>query len=156
MKRGPLQRRKSPRLQSFDYSESRCYFVTICTFQRREAFVDSILNRTLLALLANHAQREHVILHAYCLMPDHIHLLVEMPGDGLSLSDWVGRIKGLSAGLSRRMGLKGKLWQGRFYDHVLRREESIEQVAEYIVNNPVRKGLVVKWEEYPWAGLGIG
>ena len=155
MRREHPSQRTSPRLQGFDYSEPRCYFVTICTLHRRNVFIDSPLNRALLTLLVNHARRERVMLHAYCLMPDHIHLLAEMPGDGLSLTDWVGRFKGLSTRLAWRTGLPGKLWQGRFYDHVLRQEESIERVAEYIVHNPVRKGMVETWEEYRWSGLGI-
>jgi REP element-mobilizing transposase RayT len=88
-------------------------------------------------------------------MPDHLHLLVEMPGDGLSLSEWVGRLKGLTSRKVRAMGFRGWLWQGRFYERILRRPESIERVADYIVHNPVQKGLVKTWVEYPWAGMGI-
>ena len=148
-------RRKSPRLEGFDYSESRCYFVTTCTFRRRRAFTDARLNRTLLAHLHEQAKIHGVMLHAWCLMSDHLHLLVEMPGDGLSLSEWVGRLKGLTSRRVRSMGFRGWLWQGQFHEHILRREESIERVAEYIVHNPVRKGLVETWVEYPWAGMGI-
>ncbi len=156
MKRSARPKRKSPRLEGFDYDEPRCYFVTICTVRRRAVFAEARLNRAVLALMANHAHGEGVILHAYSLMPDHLHLLVELPDVGLSRSKWVGRLKGLVSTTAREMGFRGRLWQGRFYDHILRKEECIERVADYIVHNPVRKGLVETWIEHPWSGLGGG
>jgi REP element-mobilizing transposase RayT len=56
--------------------------------------------------------------------------------------------------LAWAIGFQGRLWQRRFFDRILRREESIERVAEYIIHNPVRKGFVETWVEYPWSGLG--
>ena len=43
------------------------------------------------------------------------------------------------------------LWQKNFYDHIVRKEESLLKIAEYIVDNPVRKELVSEWEEYPYS-----
>ena len=150
----PRHKRKSPRLPGADYTEPRAYFVTLCTFRRRPAFADVRLNRALIAHLSGHAKVHGVVLHAWCFMPDHCHLLVELPDEGLSLSVWVGRFKSRSTLLAWALGLQGRLWQGRFHDHILRWEESIERVAEYIVHNPVRTGLVETWVEYPWSGLG--
>jgi putative transposase len=87
-------------------------------------------------------------------MPDHLHLLLELPGSGLSLSAWIGSFKSLSTREAWGLGFRGRLWQSRFYDHILRRVENIEQVADYIIHNPVRKGLVEEWDEYLWSGIG--
>ena len=45
-----------------------------------------------------------------------------------------------------------RLWQKSFYDHVVRKEENLNSVAEYIFNNPVRKGMVENYDDYPFLG----
>ncbi|MDV2502892.1 MAG: transposase [bacterium] len=154
MKRSPRPKRKSPRLEGSDYAEPRCYFVTICTFRRRPAFAESRMNRAVLSQLREDSDGHDIALHAWCLMPDHLHLLVELPGEGLSLPAWVGPFKSRTTLLAWAIGFQGRLWQRWFFDRILRREESIERVAEYIIHNPVRKGFVETWVEYPWSGLG--
>ncbi|MCC7210600.1 MAG: hypothetical protein IT451_02000 [Candidatus Brocadia sp.] len=47
---------------------------------------------------------------------------------------------------------KGKFWQTSFYDHFLRKEEDVRDTVMYVLNNPVRKGLVAEWREYPYSG----
>jgi len=82
-------------------------------------------------------------------MPDHLHLLISPRGTNLSevLSAW----KSYTGHLLRKDGLVGSCWQRGFYDHALREEEDVQRAAEYIVNNPVRKGLVEKWRDYPFS-----
>ena len=48
--------------------------------------------------------------------------------------------------------LQGTKWQKDFYDHVIRKSEDIAVQVRYILDNPVRKGLVPTWEEYPFKG----
>jgi REP element-mobilizing transposase RayT len=48
-------------------------------------------------------------------------------------------------------GYKGRVWQRSFYDHALRKDEDIMKVGEYIVYNPVRKGIVQSWTDYPYS-----
>ena len=48
--------------------------------------------------------------------------------------------------------MKGKFWQTSFYDHFLRKEEDVRDVVMYVLHNPVRKGLVSEWREYPYSG----
>jgi len=48
-----------------------------------------------------------------------------------------------------------KLWQRGFYEHILRKEENIGDIAEYILNNPVRKGLAQSRDHYRWCGMMI-
>jgi putative transposase len=50
------------------------------------------------------------------------------------------------------VGRQGKLWQPRYFDHIVRAEEDLRAIAEYILNNPVRKGLVERAENWPWSG----
>ncbi len=82
-------------------------------------------------------------------MPDHFHLLVG-PREG-NLVDLIRGWKSFSSNTLRKEGLEGPLWQRGFFDHALRQEEDIEAAANYIVNNPVRAGLVGDWRDYPYS-----
>ncbi len=89
-------------------------------------------------------------LHAYCLMPDHLHLLLGVP-EGISLQDIVRHFKQTSGyALKQEFGFEP--WQVSYYDRVLRREESIGDVSEYIWHNPVESGLTASPLEYPLSG----
>jgi REP-associated tyrosine transposase len=83
-------------------------------------------------------------------MPDHIHLFVR-GGDDFKLAQWVN---GLKRGISVALGATKKrpLWQPGFFDHVLRNDESYSQKWEYVRENPVRAGLVVRADEWPYQG----
>jgi REP element-mobilizing transposase RayT len=69
----------------------------------------------------------------------------------------IGVFKGrTSKALNDRIDRKGKLWQPAFFDHALRKEENIQQVARYIVANPLRAGLVENIEDYPhWDAIWL-
>ncbi len=88
---------------------------------------------------------------AYCLMPDHVHLLVCVGGKN-SLTELVGAWKSLCALAARQRGKPAGLWQRSFFDHALRSEESLQAVADYILANPVRAGLVTRQADYPLSG----
>ncbi len=97
------------------------------------------------------ARSSGVSLYAYCLMPDHLHLLAS-PSGGTSLVSFVQAIKSKSTRLAWQHGYSGVIWQQRFYDHFLRQDEDIRQAATYILNNPVRKGIVGDRRDYPYCG----
>jgi REP element-mobilizing transposase RayT len=80
-------------------------------------------------------------------MPNHLHLLLSPGTSKKNVSDFIGGFKSKSTRLEWKNETT-KLWQGRFYDHILRRDENLREVVIYILNNPVRKKLVTNWEEY--------
>jgi REP element-mobilizing transposase RayT len=88
---------------------------------------------------------------AYCMMPDHIHLLLGASRE-MSINQFVGAWKSQCYRERRRMGLGGRFWQRSFYDHVLRSDEDLRRVAQYIVENPVRSGLAANIGDYPLSG----
>ncbi len=65
---------------------------------------------------------------------------------------FVAQFKNLTQRAVWRLGLTGAFWQRSFYDHFLREEERLEQVVEYVLNNPVRAGLVSQRRDYPFSG----
>jgi REP element-mobilizing transposase RayT len=92
-------------------------------------------------------------LEVYCVMPDHLHLIVAPMREGASSLTFVDRFKGWSGYMMRRAGWTGLLWQARSYDHVLRRDEDKMTLGGYILHNPVRRALSATPEEYPWSGI---
>ena len=144
-------RRDRLRLRNFDYSAQRIYFITTVALNRRSIFLDARLAQVTIDILLEQRAQLRLNLFAYCLMPDHFHGLIG-PGDsGLSLSRICGAFKSLSTRCYWQW-YEGWLWQQRFYDHIIRNEDDYRETREYILLNPVRKGLVKLPEEWPYSG----
>jgi putative transposase len=109
---------------------------------------------SILALLAEYAEREKVDIHAYVLMSNHFHLLVT-PQDEGSLSRMmqaVGRryVQTFNAVHQRT----GTLWEGRFRANPIQTERYLLACMAYIDQNPVRAGMVARAADYPWSSHG--
>jgi putative transposase len=85
------------------------------------------------------------------MMPDHVHLLVEAEIVTSDLVSFVAKWK-QATGYLFRQELPQRLWQRRFYDHVLLQAKDSDAVAWYIWMNPVRKGIVSEPQQYPFSG----
>lgn len=89
-------------------------------------------------------------LHAYCLMTNHYHLLVETP-DG-NLAKGMRELNGLyTQGFNRVYGRTGHVFQGRYNAILVQKEAYLLEVARYIVLNPVRARMVRSAGDYPWS-----
>ncbi len=153
MKKAELPKRKNPRLKDFDYSQPYVYFLTICLKNKEKIFYNPDLNSEILNCLKQEKIKKGIAIYSYCLMPNHIHLLISPLESGVNISKFVGSFKSKATKIAWKHGLKGQIWQGRFYDHVVRKVEDLKDTCEYILNNPVRKGLVPKWEDYQFNGM---
>jgi putative transposase len=90
--------------------------------------------------------------HSYTIMPNHVHVLFSIAEDVL-LSDLMQKIKGVSSiQCNRLLGRSGAFWQSESFDHVLRKGE-FGRIIEYILENPVKAGLVDEWSKWPWTYL---
>ena len=138
-------RRSSPRLHSFTYQGSYAYHLVLRTRAGLPRFDHGRLVAFCLERLAASASRFGFDLVAYCFMPTHVHLLVA-GGHDAPLVRFVQHFKQATGHHSPG------LWQRSYYDHILRREEAVEDVARYIWANPVRAGMVDSMTEYPYAG----
>jgi REP element-mobilizing transposase RayT len=90
---------------------------------------------------------------AYCLMPDHLHLVSGPISEGCSVLQFLHRFKGKTTNASWTCGWTGRLWQSRSHDHVIRRAEALQDIYAYILENPVRAGLVEPADDWPWSGV---
>lgn len=86
---------------------------------------------------------------AYCVMPDHCHLLLQGQSDESQLLPLIKRLKQKTSYAARNL-VAGALWQQSFHDRVLRRTEDLMVTARYVLENPVKAGLVdqaTKWHK---------
>ena len=142
--------RKGIRLPSSEYVGTRMYFVTACTASRRRVFQDGNLSSRTIESLRRIAIGMNFMVHAYCLMPDHVHILAEGGARDCNLITFISRWKQMT-GFAARDLIGGDLWQKGFYDHVVR-NGGPNNVAWYIWMNPVRAGIVAKPETYTFSG----
>jgi len=84
-------------------------------------------------------------------MPDHLHLVVEGLSDDADLQRFVKIGKQRAVYSLRENHLVCNVWQEGFHDWVLRPEQTTENVIRYVLNNPVRAGLVERPEDYPFS-----
>jgi putative transposase len=144
-------RHKNIRLTKTHYIGRRWYFITICCHANRPVFVDARRANHLIETLRRESAVSRFAVHAYCVMPDHFHMLVLGLDEGSDFLLFVRRFK-LATTREFRRTSRGGLWQKKFYDHVLRPGDSPERVAAYIWMNPARKGLCHDVSEYPFCG----
>jgi REP element-mobilizing transposase RayT len=126
-------------------------FITIATKGKQAIFCRRNLAENFVALLRTTCKENSIPLYAYCVMPDHVHFLLSA-SETKGIIELVREIKRLSTRLAWQHGYKGATWQRGFHDHFLRRDEDCMLVAKYILHNPVRDGIVERWEDYPLSG----
>jgi len=118
--------------------------------ERRGIFRDDEDRTQLLGMLARVVAMFRWKLHAYVLMGNHYHLLVETPEPNLSRG--MRQLNGLyTQRFNRRHKRAGHLLQGRFKGILVERESHLLELARYVVLNPVRAGLVRAAREWPWS-----
>ncbi len=142
-------RRNLPHLQR----DSKPHFVTFVT---RKRWVLPDWARDIVLACCCHDHGSKYDLHVAVVMPDHAHLILTPLTDErrqavVSLIEILKAIKGASAhAINRRLGARGTVWQEESFDHVLRSSESLDQKIAYVLENPIRRGLVDRWQDYQW------
>jgi len=175
-----MKERKRNRLEGYDYSKDNLYFVTSCTQDRVHSFGEIIDHKMILNECGEIAlnqwdwlirQYPYLKSHAFVVMPNHIHGILEINRDVLSaenskkkesyvgtgrdlslhkirnsmkiksLSQLMGAYKTTTSKNIHLLGLFDFAWQRSFYDHIIRNSESFEKIKAYIKTNPRR------WEE---------
>ena len=142
---------RSLRIKDFDYSQEYfIYYLTLCTLNKKCYFINNTdFVQKITKVLKNYIEKYNYNLIVYCFMPDHLHFLTQANNNAGDLRDLIRDFKKFSTKCFWKSDGKEKLWQRGYYEHVLRKSEDINKIAYYILNNPVRKKLVHKWEDYP-------
>jgi putative transposase len=139
------------RLKPSDYRGAGEYFLTFCAASRREPFTSAENVALVMGDFQRAARQESAAILAWCFMPDHVHLLVELQREPADLRRLVCRMKQYSGyGFKRRCGTD--LWQRSYFDRTMRDDVDVYFTLRYILDNPVRAGLVKSICEYPFLG----
>lgn len=154
-------RRKSRRLNNYDYGQNGYYFVTVCTHKRRRILSEIVVGQGLAPaevkltdmgkiaeeqLLDLENRYKGIKIEKYVIMPNHIHavIVIDNTAAGASpcptLSAVVGTFKSLATRICRQNYEIDRVFQESFYDHIIRNEKDFLAVYQYIETNPL------KWE----------
>ncbi len=119
-----------------------------------EATLPEVAVAAMTAVMAAAGERQPLRLLAYCLMPNHFHLVLWPREDG-EVSRWMQWLMTTHVRRHhRRHGTDGHLWQGRFKAFPIQRDAHLLSVLRYVERNPLRAGLVARAEDWPWSSLG--
>ena len=121
---------KNIRLRNHDYSTNGYYFVTVLTNYRRP-YLTQNLYRLVNVAIKELNKLDGVKVDYAVVMSNHIHLILILNNSPLRLGEIVRRLK---AKTSQKAGLK--LWQPNYYEHVIRHDQALSRIRQYIVNNP--------------------
>lgn len=146
--------RKHLRLPLEEYSQDeRWYFVTVCCRNKEARFLTLPARDAVVEALAEVAALRHIEVPAYCVLPNHIHFICSSGEAGLPA--FVAQFKFRVYQKLKAFGDRESPWQKRYFDHIVRNEESLEEKCAYIWRNPVRLGLSKTEADYRWSGSFI-
>lgn len=119
--------------------------------QRMNIFSDCSDFERYLALLKHYKHKYSCDLFGYCLMPNHIHLIL-LPKQLCHLPAIMQRItQSYTWWFNKKYNKVGRLWQGRFKSMVIEKDDYFLECVYYIEKNPVRAGIVSNPGDYPWS-----
>lgn len=146
-----LTKRKPIRIEDYDYSTPGAYFITVCVNDRKPILwnvgaatcrpsltkIGSVVETAILQIPEHYPM---ISVDKYCIMPDHIHMILSINTDedgrqiaAPTVSTVVGSMK---RWVSRQIGRP--IWQKSFYDHGIRNQQDYNEIWEYIENNPLK------------------
>lgn len=138
-------------LSAFDYLGLQRYFLTFCTEKRACLFIEA----EAVAIVEFHFLRTAAELGfadlAHCFMPDHLHAAVEGRTSDANLKQFVARMKQYT-GFYFKQRFKVGLWQRYSYERVIRSDQATNAVIRYVLENPLRAGLVSRIGDYKFIG----
>ena len=134
------------RLADHDYAADGPVHLTICA----EYMVtdDPVFARLICDNVEFYCRKLQFDLFCYCLMQDHLHVFLSAADSGKSIGKWLDSFKSYTTHEFMKTGGRPPFWQRSAHDHICREDETITNVVLYIVNNPIRAGLVQKWDDW--------
>lgn len=127
------------------------FSVTVGTLSRCPVFEDIPFGLECVRLLKQSCEKTGATLHAYCLMPDHACLLLAVDGRE-SLAATVTGWKSLCGQARRQRGSWAPFWQRGYAERALPSPDALRMAARYVIEKPVRAGLVKDFRDYPLCG----
>lgn len=130
--------------------ENVCYHLIIRGNQKQKTFICQEDHLIYLSLLKRFKQKYKFRVYAYCLMPNHVHILGEIESH-LLLSNFMHDLnRTYTFYFNNKHKKVGHLWQGRFKSMIITKDKYLIDCINYIELNPLRVNLVKQLSEYPW------
>jgi len=142
--------RKNIRLRGYDYSQTGCYFVTVCAKDGHELFGSIDVGATALGRPRPYvtltplgkyidetirlASKENVTIEKYVIMPNHIHMIIAMGAGDRGRSPLQYVIRNIKSYVTKQAGFSP--WQKSFHDHIIRSKSDYQRISQYIDENP--------------------
>ena len=159
--------RKNIRLKGYDYSQAGLYFVTVCTnFKKKVLWQEVTYDEVVLSPIGKAVEDcikfidknyENVVIDKYCIMPNHIHLIIDLGfsesrrgslplrelenQNNIELHNVIGRMKSYTTRQYKILSGNTVLWQRNFYEHIIRNNEDYAEKWQYIDENPLKWNL---------------
>lgn len=141
----------STRLAHFDYVGEYRYALTLCTINRRAVAAEPTTARETVTQLQRAADATGFAVPVYVLMPDHMHVLAVGRDTRSDLRQFIHRLKQF-LGYAHHQRTGQTLWQRSVWDRVLRHDVETFALGRYMLENPVRAGLVTDARDWQWSG----
>ncbi|GAB2914920.1 REP-associated tyrosine transposase [Rheinheimera gaetbuli] len=126
------------------------YHITSRGNERKDIYFDDTDFELFLLLLSKVCERYNWVVHSYCLMSNHYHLLVETPD--ANLSKGMRQLNGVfTQAINRKHNRVGHLFQGRYKAILVDKDAYLLELSRYIVLNPIRAKIVQQLEDWPWS-----
>jgi putative transposase len=133
-------------MANLEHISRRVFFVTAATCERRPIFQISRVAELFIDTLLHYRTHGYYKLHAFLVMPEHVHLL--LTPQSISLDRAIALIQ---TGFARRLASKHTLWESDFTAHPVRNQRDLETLRTYLHQTPVRANLTTTPELYPYS-----
>ena len=124
---------------------------TLCVRDRKKLFIEKIVVDEFLKIFKKVVSNYNVLNWVYIFMPEHFHTVIEGRTKETNILKAIVMFKQKTGYWLVKNKFDTK-WQKDFYDHIHRKDEDLIKHIKYILDNPVRRGLVKNWYEYPFKG----
>jgi REP-associated tyrosine transposase len=146
-----VHRPRPTRLKDFSYIGKYHYSLRFSTSKRRRVFERPILANAAVEQIQRTCAIESFLVIAYCVMPDHLHVIVRGTSATSDLRRCVKLMKQRIEYVARSQFQIRHLWQQGYYERVLRSRYAVETAVRYVLENPVHAGLARRAGDYPFS-----
>ena len=146
---------RPPRLKNvFQRFDPPLYFITFCAYDRQSILANDFFHDRFVRYFQE-KRTVGIACGEYVIMPDHIHLFLRIDPHRYELGKTIGFLKQALSKPLRSACIQAPHWQPGFFDHVLRSADSYSAKWDYVRDNPVRAGLVERYEDWPYLGTVV-
>lgn len=128
-----------------------CYHIINRGNQKQEIFLKEVDYEKYLAILRHYKRKYRFKLYAYCLMPNHIHLILEVKDKGDLAKAMQGITLTYAIWFNKKYKKVGRVWQNRFKSMVIQKDRYLIDCLQYIELNPVRANITYSPDAFPWS-----